>query len=455
MNRFKNLFRSFEAFALTNSAGQILLSQNTFRWPITSLQALTQMHQQFCNLQAGDIAISNDVNSISRGLNQFVLTFCFNKGGALFLHIPMEMPKVFPLGKKIDQEYLRLPALPILSQGKIQTELIENISQHPLAPLNLKQNLQSKVDLLLNFAKVLEKIKDLDLTAEIQNLLKISKATLAQELHQLELFETTSRMNLSSGETMEARIRSSEEGLHIDFKGTTQPKNLYIPEHVTQSACLQAFKDFYFPKLSMDQNWLSYLSLTIPESFLNCKKINSQSLCAYYGYELVYAFVMQSFCKNTRRLRGSTPLIPSYLVLPDSQVCLEIPASLGAIHDAKEEIGYSPFLSWNESVVDQFFLNKLPLLLEKFYPRVDRHGKGQTDGSHGAHLEFSVKENTKVFYIAEHGITQVKSNKQGPVDHSEFIRNEDKKNPILTTQEISLEAGDRLSLLSPGGGAVV
>lgn len=455
MTRFKTLFKNFDSFAVTNSAGQILISQNTYHWPLTSLKSLTQMQQQFCNLQPGDVAVSNDVNTVSSGLNQFVLTLCFSLGQPLYLHIPMEMPKVFPLGLKIDQEYLRLPTLPIVSQGKVQADLIGNMSQHPLAPPRLKEALLERVNALMAILGVANKLSGLNIMTEAQGLLKTSKQVLTQELHQLENFETTSRMSLSTGETLEGRVRSSEEGLHVDFKGTTQAQGMFIPEHVTQSACLQAFKDFYFPKLSLDQNWLEYLSLTIPESFLNCKKITSQSLCAYYGYELVYSFVIQSFCKNTHRLRGSSPLIPSYFVIPQAHICLEIPASLGAIQESKEEPGYSPFLSWNDAVLNNLFLDQSPLRLEKFYPRVDRHGKGQADGSHGAHLELVAKEKVSVIYVTETGITQVKSNKQGPVDVSELIVNEDRKNPMTRTKAMTLEAGDRISLLSPGGGAIV
>lgn len=454
MTRFKSLFKNFESFAVTNSAGQILISQNTFRLPLASLKSLTQMQQMFCNLQPGDIAVSNDVNTVSCGFNQLILTLCFSLGQPLYLHIPLELPKIFPLGLKIDQEYLRLPTLPIVSQGKVQSDLISNVSTHPLAPPRLKESLLGAVDALMSFLKLINQLSGLNLINEALGLLKTSKQVLSQELHQLELFETTSRMNLSTGETLEARVRTSEDGLHVDFKGTTPAQSLFIAEHITQSACLQAFKDFYFPKHSLDQNWLEFLNLTIPESFLNCKKIPSQSLCAYYGYELIYSFVIQSFCKNTHRLRGSSPLIPSYLVLPQSNICLEIPASLGAIQDAKDELGYSPFLAWNDSVLNHLFLTQSPLRLEKFYPRVDRHGKGQADGSHGAHLEFVANEKITAIYVTENGITQVKSNKQGPVDIGELILNEDRKTPISRTQTLQLESGDRISILSPGGGAI-
>jgi len=461
MSRIQTLLNHFPNYAITNPQGEILLSKNTFHFPLSSISNLTQIHQMISQLGPGDIAITNEVSSFTSGLHQFIMTYGLQFGSKelCFLHISMEFPKVFPLDKKIESEFLRLPPLPIVVKNQIQQDLISNICSHPLAPKGLKDRFLEQIQTFLSLGKTLDSLSQYDLFSDLRWLLKASNKSLQIEMDSLELFETHSKVTLATGETLEGKFRVSEEGFFVDFKGTSLAQKLFIPAHVTQSASLQAFKDFFFPKLTLDHNWFKYLNLRLPDSFLNCKTLPTQSLCAYYGYQLVYGFIIQSLAKNPRRLRGASPLIPAYLVSPQEAWSLEIPSSLGAVQspfsNATEEKNYTPFLTWNDSVIDQLLKSTKTLTLKKMYPRLDRHGKGSIDGSFGTHLEFEAHQDTEVLFISEPALHQIRSPKQGPSDICEAIMNHQKEHLITHSQTLSLKKNEALDILSAGGGALV
>jgi N-methylhydantoinase B len=367
--------------------------------------------------------------------------------------------------KKLEDEGLRIPPTPLVTNSQLNEPILMAISSHPQSPQNFEdrvrqilQTLNSRAALIKAwgrkqggcFSKAVQKT----FIAETRNQMQAIISELASGENRLDL-------NFETGELIRLKTEIKAGEIHFDFSGSSQSKRIFTTNHTTHGSCVGAVLSFLGQDFAINEGALSVITVTTPQDCL----LNAQfpapifeglaEVCSVLASGITQSLAEITSTK-TMGLNGSIPTILSFEFSPQKTLLQMLPGGTGA---SKESPGLDSFYLWSTNKASQSIEDierNFPVLFRESSIRANSGGKGQYLGGNGMIQEIEVLADCSVKWLLGHRHLQPKGLKGAQAGLSSEIykisQTGEKINLSQSNGSASLLKGDRIIAMSAGGG---
>lgn len=443
-----------------------------------SVQAL--IADQTAPFQPGDVFVSNNpYNGGTHLPDVTAITPVFTEGKPLFFvasrghHAdiggitPGSMP---PHSTHLDQEGVLLDNFKLVDQGVLQEEELRyRISASPYPARNPDQNLadlQAQIAANTKGAQELHRMVDQFGLRTVQAYMQHVQDNAEQAVrrviahlcdHAGESLVSTYQVPMDCGATIQAQVTLNPDDhiAIIDFTGTSsqQPNNFNAPLAVCKAAVLYIFRTLVNTPIPLNAGCLKPLEIRIPQGCL---------LNPTYPAAVVAG--------NVETSQAVTDALYAALnVLAASQGTMNNFTFGNQQYQYYETIcggsGAGPGFAGTDAIQTHMTNSRLtdpevlelrfPVLVEEFSIRADSGGKGQYDGGNGVIRRIQFREAMIANILS--GRRQVKpfglaGGESGQTGQTQVIRSDGRTLELGATDTVEVDAGDAITILTPGGG---
>jgi N-methylhydantoinase B/oxoprolinase/acetone carboxylase alpha subunit len=263
---------------------------------------------------------------------------------------------------------------------------------------------------------------------------------------------------LDTGETIKVRVTvdRAREVATVDFSGTSPQSrsNFNAPEAVTRAAVLYVFRSLIGEEIPMNEGCLEPLEVVIPKGSL---------LSPEYPAAVVAGNVETSQCVTDalfgalHALAASQGTMNNFSFGNDSLQYYEtIAGGAGAGPGWHGADAVQTHMTNSRMTDPEVLEQKYPVLLESFAIRRGSGGAGKWHGGDGAVRRIRFREAMQASILSNHRVVApfgLDGGAPGAVGVNRVERVGGKVEILGGTATINLEAGDTLSIETPGGGA--
>jgi 5-oxoprolinase (ATP-hydrolysing) len=363
----------------------------------------------------------------------------------------------------IDDEGVLIDNVFLVRQGELQLaatrDLLEG-AKHPAR--NVEQNIADlKAQLAANQQGIrqLEKAIDRYGVETVQSYLRHVRENAAVSVRRLigTLRDGTFEYELDSGEKICVSVTVDTTSRHarIDFSGTSgqATNNFNAPEAVTRAAVLYVFRSLITDDIPMNEGCLEPLEIVIPQGSL---------LSPVYPAAVVAGNVETSQCVTDALFGALGALAASQGTMNNLSFGNErfqyyetIAGGAGAGPGWHGADAVQTHMT-NSRLTDPEVLElAFPVRLESFAVRTGSGGRGLWHGGDGVAREIRFLEPVDASILSNHrriapfGLDGGRSGSKG---RNRVVRSGERAEIVAATASLSLKAGDRLVIETPGGG---
>lgn len=335
-------------FAVLNREFQLLHVQSRHPLDFTSLPLAATQAMQFFNLKDGDLVLLNEPTS--GGLGAGDLTWITSVRG-LIVGFRESYTTPWTLSAKRDEEGLRIPPTPLRLNGELNANLLEILCQQGNASCQSDTFKQTVLNAIQTSRALSERLsRALELRPEVLDKDQQKKHLAASRNYFLKKIldrvhgETRVDMPLRTGEVLKLKVSSDDDGIKIDFSGSTPGQKLFMPESWTQSAVIAFVMDYINEKEFFNQGSFSSINLIKPQqSFLSAKTQQALAPAQRLGVSSLWSALHLAFFELQPK---SFPALHDYFSLQlqwNSQQGPKdffLPSGSGAFRDRESSSGY-------------------------------------------------------------------------------------------------------------------
>ncbi len=282
---------------------------------------------------------------------------------------------------------------------------------------------------------------------------------LTQRLKQIKTFSWKAEERLDDGSKLKVQISRKGRNLKIDFTGSSDvhPGNLNATPAIVQSVVLYVLRLLVNQPVPMNEGLMKDVKLILPRGLLNPDFSDEKNLPAVVGGNteisqrltdsLIKAFGLAACSQGTMNnfLFGNTKF--GYY----ETICGGVGAGDGfdgadAVHQHMT----------NTRITDPEVLElRYPVRLERFEIRKNSGGMGKWKGGNGIVREMKALENLEINVLSQHRIERpygMRGGAAGKTGRQFILQSNGKKKSLKGMDGVSLNAGDRLVIETPGGG---
>jgi 5-oxoprolinase (ATP-hydrolysing) len=263
---------------------------------------------------------------------------------------------------------------------------------------------------------------------------------------------------LDTGEVIRVRVTvdRAKQSAIIDFSGTSPQlqSNFNAPEAVTRAAVLYVFRSLIGEEIPMNEGCLEPLEVVIPKGSL---------LSPEYPAAVVAGNVETSQCVTDalfgalRALAASQGTMNNFSFGNDSLQYYEtISGGAGAGPGWHGADAVQTHMTNSRMTDPEVLEQKYPVLLESFEIRRGSGGAGKWHGGDGAVRRIRFREPMQASILSNHRVVApfgLDGGGPGAVGASRIERADGAVEILGGTATVNLEAGDTLTIETPGGGA--
>jgi len=282
---------------------------------------------------------------------------------------------------------------------------------------------------------------------------------LSQRFRQIKAKSWKAEELLDDGSQLKVRIDRKGKKIKIDFTGSAavHKGNLNATPAIVQSAILYVLRLVVNQPVPMNEGLMRNVKLILPKGLLNPDFSDENNLPAVVGGNtevsqrltdtLIKAFGLAACSQGTMNnfLFGNAKF--GYY----ETICGGVGAGNGfhgadAIHQhmTNTRITDPEVLEW-----------RYPVRLERFEIRKASGGKGKWKGGEGVIRELFIKEDLEINILSQHRKEKpygLKGGLPGKVGKQFILLRDGKRKPLKGMDGVSVSAGDRLIIETPGGG---
>lgn len=456
----------FESAVLINSENQILGLKYESLADLGTFGPLIQMARQYFSPRDGDIIITNDPYSGGNSLSvmNFVTAIELNDQ-TLYFAVRARFKPGMRAAKKLDEEGLRIPPTPLVSENQMNEAILSAISAHPLAPEYFEYRVRDTIKKIQTRSELVKLWNQKQTGAFSKTVQKTylteTKNQLQHILSEMASGESRVELNFDSGEIVRLKTEIKAGEIHFDFSGTTQSKRMFTTNHTTHGTCVGAVLSFLGKNFVVNEGLFSLIGVVTPQDcMLNAKYPAPVFEGLAEVCSLVAAGIVQSLAEITggksMGLNGSIPTILSF-EFADKKVFFDPMA--GGSGATKDKAGLDSFFHWTtvhrHASIEQIEKG-FPVIIRECAIRVGSGGKGQHSGGNGISREIEVLEDCSMKWLLGHKNVQTKNLKGAlPGLGSEIIRTSSDGTQTkieLSSGSMDLKKGDRIQAKTAGGG---
>lgn len=456
----------FESAVLMNSENQILGLKYESLADLGTFAPLVQTARQYFSPKDGDIILTNDPYSGGNSLSVMNFITAIELADQTFYFAARcRFKPGMRAAKKLDEEGLRIPPTPLVSNRQINEAILSAISAHPLAPEHFEFRVRDMIQRLQTRCEIIklwgQKQNGCFSKSVQKNYLAETKNQIQSILSEMASGEARVELNFESGEIVRLRTEIKAGEIHFDFSGSTQSKRMFTTNHTTHGTCVGAVLSFLGKNFVVNEGLFSVIGVVTPQDcLLNAKYPAPVFEGLAEVCSLVASGIVQSLAEITggksMGLNGSIPTILSF-EFSDKRVLFD--AIAGGSGATKEKSGLDGFYHWTtlnrHASIEQIEKN-FPVLIHECAIRTGSGGKGQYSGGNGVSREIQVLEDCSMKWLWGHQNIQNKNLKGAlPGQASEIIRTSVDGSQTKIAQSsgsIELKKGDRIQAKSAGGG---
>ena len=374
---------------------------------------------------------------------------------------PGSMP---PGSRHIDEEGVLIPATRIVRDGRLDETLLRRLLGGGAYPARKPE--QNLADLRAQLAANARGIRELEraalvagydgLAADMQHVQDNAEACARRAIRRLTDGEF--RYELDNGQTVQVRIRvdRTQGSAVIDFTGTSaqQDNNFNAPRAVTVAAVLYVFRTLIEEPIPLNAGCLRPLSIVVPPGSM---------LDPRWPSAVVAGNVETSQCivdalYGALRLQAASQGTMNNFTFGNAryQYYETIAGGAGAGPGYDGASGVQTHMTNSRLTDPEVLESRFPVLLRRFALRAGSGGVGRYRGGDGLIRTIEFREPMTAAILSNHRRVApfgADGGGEGSKGINRLMRADRTSELLAGTAEIAVEAGDVVSIETPGGGA--
>lgn len=443
---------------------------------IATLPQAAHLCHQYLKLRDRDIVIVNDPYSGGTTLSEVTLVAgaCFEapSGEAeLLLALRLYLPLRLPSDTKVDSEGVRIPPTPLASRGQINSDLLNAIAAHPLAPETFVDDIQRACRCI---QKTLTGIQNLgkDPGSEFKKIhfkryLSDSSLVFQSMMSRLTMGakNVSTRLN-PNGEILKLHLEVSEKHVLFDFAGTDPATHMGLTEMSTFGVCVAATIGSLDQDIPLNSGVLDHFQVSTPARTLLSIR---PPLGTFRGIHLVSNEVGSLVAQAIASLKPQSPVQAGFCGAEASfQVGFASGKNLGLSAQpgtgaTKESDGTDAHAVWGSQARDTLSIEEIERRFPLFFVfgglRSGSGGKGARRGGNGVLYSFRLLEDATLRWMMgamtnrQDGRDGGKAGLTALVEVTRAAGGETEELASFEG-EVLLKAGDEVRIGTSGGGGL-
>lgn len=231
----------------------------------------------------------------------------------------------FPLPWDFDKKIIKIPPIPLVENNRVNTQLLETLTNHTDCPVGLNEF----------FLSILQKIEKFQ--TDFKNTLKITKDFGNKEVHKnylaasancsLSAIQSRSyclsqvELEFEGHSFLKLKVTTSEQGIRIDFQGTSNNSQIQLTDLATDSICFHFFADYFQFRDMMNEATYSNFQIAKPtHSFANSKLFTNKIYSDLCGPDLVNQALLETVSERLT-LKPYLLMRPYYQIKDPNSKC--------------------------------------------------------------------------------------------------------------------------------------
>lgn len=420
----------------------------------------------------GSMILLNDPYSGGGILSNFTLLLGVNlnkdyKGNSaeFLLGIKFIVRPSLVFADNLENEGLKVPPTPIFDKTNGKNEaLIEAICAHPSAPGDLKYHLEKAIAEISSLKEKLEKsIEIWQIPMDQKSLEKYihhSNERMIDFLTQIRLAKAKYKEQWITGESVGLNLEKQEKKLFFDFFEVSQSEKYHLTQAAVFGACFASVLNLLETKIPINTGTMDCVELKIPKDcFLN----SSYPAPVYLGFTEASGLIANFTAKVVAKLNKEYQSAEGNIGTCTLDVNFEqsnlhffdrLQSGLGA---TASNDGVSAVDKWSHDILRasiEEIEKRFPLHIRSTSIRPGSGGNGSHQGGNGMIRSYVFKEDAKIKWFSAmtgHSPDGFMGGSSGLGPQFLLVRKKEKKRLELMG-EMQVQAGDRLDILTAGGG---
>lgn len=314
---FTDALASIERGALVDPNGQAIYLHSHAPADLATLPQTGALCHRYLKLNDGDVALTNDPYSGGTCLSDFTLVrglrlFKSSNSIDFLLVSRIAHPPRLPFQSRLDEEGVRVPPTPLVTESQFNRDLLHAIAAHPLAPRTLFESIATELERMELAVKILKRLAEDPstlLSAQgIKTYLDDSRRIFESFLSRLPLGNATVSHQMKTGETLKLQLKINEDQVVFDFAGTDSSTQFGLTDLTTFGACWASLVGSLDAAIPPNAGTFQGVHVSAPtKSFLSASAPTSTTRGTTEGVALVARLVNQAL----GRLRSSVLVAPA------------------------------------------------------------------------------------------------------------------------------------------------
>lgn len=456
--------------ALTTWDGTPLHVRSRHPADTATLPAAAHQCQQYLRLADGDVAILNDPFSGGTRLSDVTLvagvSFETNEPCELLIAHRIAFPPRISIEGKLDDEGVRLPPMPLISQGSLNREILAAVAAAPQAPPDLTAAIEAGLDGLARtrrFLKACGRDPQSDLRkANFKTYVEANRDAVHHWVARLPLGETSISTRLEGGELLKLRLEVVDDKVIFDFTGTEPSTRVQLTDLATFGACFRTIEAVLERSIPENAGSFQHVQVLAPaRTWVNAKAPAATSIGVSDGLAAIAQLGQKGFGKlSSNHLIGGSGYAASRLRFDfHNGACFSdaTPGGSGAQQATNGADGHS---TWLESETRALSIERcereFPVQIRAVVLRPGSGGKGKSSGGLGLVKTYSVLAPARLSWALEHVHTKPEGadgGKSGMTAELTLLRSGENESQTLPPNgHVDLLPGDLVHLHTAGGG---
>lgn len=463
------LFDKENVAALTTNEGLPIYVKYQSLAEIGSLPVIAQTTHKYLQLLDGDIAITNDPYSGGTILSNLYLCIGVSSEQKrsrqvdLFIIKKISLKPKIVISDNIDNEGLRIPPSPLFINGKLNTDILEAMADHPLAPIGFEVAVRSGIEeikkLRIDFLKTNE-VFELEWSKPfIRDYFKDSQEAMQSFIGQIRSGEQAVDLELNDGSQLKLTIEVSDEKIVFDFSGCDNSRSVHLTHSAALGGCIGALISLSDKRLPINQGIFQCVEIIAPAgSLVHAKYPNPVYFGMTDGVSLLANLVLKaigSLDKSKRYALSGTSTCSFNLDFGNTHFfeTLEPGSAASSFKD-----GFDGFNFWRRSHLEpsiEEIERRFPLTVDSCSYRPHSGGDGRFVGGRGVVKSITVKENCKFTW----SINEPNEKPLGMLGGRDaqsadvlLMKKGSQKESLARVGSLDLHPDDRIIVQSAGGG---
>lgn len=469
IHRLRSFFQSnnfsHQALAILNNNRDLLHLDYDHISDIGCLPEVGITIQKYLALRDYEIAIVNDPYCGGSHLNALNLVSSLEfEGERLYFVKKMEFRPYLNICQSIEEEGLKIPPTPIYTSGTLNTAIIEAIADSPKSPDNFSAFLQREVHYFVQWLKRFEanyEIWQINFSKRnLENYFKDCQSKMCRLISEVPQVDVQISKNFDSGEQFELHFQLLEENIKANFNKSSPGKRFFTTQNAAQGAVVAGVVSALNTNIPINLGTLSCFDIEIPQG---CFVSAVYPQPVFLGWVSLLPFISQSI--QEKILENNKLSSVAGHALDDNLIDIKFASGKhfydqipGGSAGSDQFSGEPGIFVWRKNRLQasiEDLERHFPLVIESNFIRHGSGGSGIFPGGEGIHRTYLLLETAEVSWLinpGKHIAHGAKGGNEGIAPQMMLIKDGKKVQNFKASGSIQLNKGDKIHILSGGGG---